>query len=117
MDQVSPKSINRRDRPIPVRLPIETEIFYAAQGEFVREASTTRTMEQFLMDRAGVPENIQALAAAVRIRAKLLQRSPRQVIYEMLEEKGYGKFLELDAAAGAFCLAWGLDPDENISTT
>lgn len=112
-----PKSLDPRDRPIPMRLPIEVEVFYAAQGVFVRDTSTTRTMEQFLMDRATVPENIQALAASVRVRAKLLGVTPKKIVRDFLEEKEYGKFLDLDAASEAFCVAWGLDANEQQRST
>lgn len=117
VESVSPKSIDPRDRPIPMRLPIEVEIFYAAQGVFVRDTSKTRTMEQFLMDRATVPENIQAVAAAIRIRAKLLGLTPKEVMAQFLKEEKYGEFLNLDDASEAFCLAWGLDPYENQKST
>jgi hypothetical protein len=100
-----------------MRLPIEVEIFYAAQGEFVRDASTTRTMEQFLIDRAGVAENVQDLAASILVRSRLLGKTPKQLIREFLEEKDYGKFLDLDNASEAFCAAWKLEPDSNQPKT
>lgn len=115
--RVVPKSLDPRDRPIPMRLPIEVEVFYAAQGVFVRDASTTRTMEQFLMDRANVPDNIQALASSVRVRAKLLGVTPKKVVKDFLEEKGYGEFLNLEDASEAFCVAWGLDANEQQRST
>jgi hypothetical protein len=95
-----------------MRLPIEVEIFYAAQGVFVRDTSKTRTMEQFLMDWATVPENIQAIATAVKVRAKLLGITPKEVVTQFLEEQKYGEYLNLDDASEAFCLAWGLDSYE-----
>ena len=113
MNKVSPRSIDRRDRPIPVRLPIEVELFYALTGEFVREASTTRTLEQFLMDRSTVPENIEALGRAIRVRAKLLGKTPKEVMIAALEEKNYANFLNLDDVADGLCLAYGLEPYEN----
>ncbi|MEO0491029.1 MAG: hypothetical protein AAFZ49_15960 [Cyanobacteria bacterium J06659_2] len=109
MKNVSPKSIDRRDRPIPVRLPIEVEIFYALTGDFVREGSTTRMLEQFLIDRSTIPDNIAALARGIEVRAKILGKAPRDVLIEALEEKGYGEFLDLDNTADALCLAYGLE--------
>lgn len=111
-EAVSPKSLDPRDRPIPMRLPIEVEVFYAAQGQFVRDCSTTRAMEQFLIARSTVSENVEALSRAIRIRAKLLGRTPKDVVRGFLEELKYDKFLDLETAAEAFCLAWGLDPHE-----
>lgn len=106
---VAPKSIDRRDRPVPVRLPIEVQLFYEAQGAFVREATLTRTMEQFLIARAGVADNKKELAAAIQVRAMLLNKTPKDLILELLEEKGYGEFLNLDTTAEALCLAWGIE--------
>lgn len=113
MPKQVPKSIDPRDRPIPMRLQIEVELFYAAQGAFVRDASTTRTMEQFLIDRAAVPENIQALAMAVKIRAKLYGTTPKQTIKDFLKGAKYGEFLDLDNTAEALCVAWGLPLEES----
>ena len=109
---VSPKSIDRRDRPVPVRLPIEVQLFYEFQGKLVREASLTRTMEQFLIDRAGVMENKQELAAAIVVRAKILGMSPQKLIETELITSEYDQFMDVSATAEALCVAWGVDTDE-----
>ena len=103
------KSIDPRSRPIPMRLAIEVELFYAAQGAFVRDCSTTRAMEQFLIDRSKVKENLEAIASSVTVRAKLLGKTPKQVIQDFLVEAGYSNFLDASNTAYALCIAWGLD--------
>ena len=107
--RMAPKSIDPRDRRVPVGLPVEVELFYRFQGKFVRDASLTRTMEQFLIDRATVPSNIEALARAIAIRAKLLNVSVLHLIKVELEAEGYDEFLDLEKTAEALKVAWGVE--------
>lgn len=109
---VSPKSIDPRDRPVPVRLDLIVELFYAFQGRFVRNASKSRAMEQFLADRAGSAQNIADLRSRIIFNAGVLDMTPLALIEKTLEEEGYGTFLKVDAVATALCTAWEIPTGE-----
>lgn len=107
-ETVAPKSLDPRDRRTPVGLPIEVELFYRFQSKVVRNASYTRTLEQFLIDRANRDENVRATANAIQIRAKILNVSVQQFMEAELEADGFGEFLDIPATVQALCQAWGI---------
>ncbi|MBD2153166.1 hypothetical protein [Leptolyngbya sp. FACHB-16] len=113
--QVSPRGFDKRTRTMSLRLQLETELFYAASGEFTLEASTTRAMEQYLMARARDRDNVASLAHTIRTRAILLNKTPVQVLAEWLERTGDYKFLEsYTTAAIALCTLWDINPDDAL---
>lgn len=110
---VSPRSVDDpRSRRYSVSFPIEIELFYAVQGEFVRDASTTRAMEQFLIDRATAAENIEDLRRRILFKAESQGKVPRQLIEEFLT-KHYSNVQGLipSVMAIALCKLWNLPID------
>lgn len=100
-----------KDRPkaISVRLPLFERIFFQGHGRFVRHSSLTDTATRFLVDCAAAREHIDALANAVKLEARALGQSPRDVVKKMLQDEGYGSSHDLEALCDAVLTTWGLD--------
>lgn len=99
-------------RGLLVKLPLETEAFFALDGELLKDASTTRTLEQYLIARAEATENVAALVRRIKSRSRLLNLSPRQLIYNVLRKRKYGERADLADLSAAFCVQYGLPLDE-----
>ncbi|WP_348250421.1 hypothetical protein [Stenomitos frigidus] len=107
-----------RSRRYQVGLPLETELFYCAQGEFIRNSSTTRAMEQFLMDRAKASQNVQELRDSILFRSELSGEPPVVVLETFLLKNKYNQVQGVDvpATAKALCKIWGLSTDEELGS-
>ena len=111
-----PKSADDpRSRRFQIGLPIEVELFYAAQAEFLRDASTTRAMEQFLIDRSSVPSNIDDLRHRVCYRAIAQNKTPIEVLEEFLIKLKYDKMagFDVESQAAALCKLWAIPTECN----
>jgi len=116
-EQVERKSIDDdRSRRFAISLPLASELFYAMDGHFVRSRSTTAAMQQFLMARAIADENVRGLARAIEVRATLEGLTPRDSVGSALLHSGYDWLDNLDDAAIALCVGWGINPTENLAT-
>ncbi len=113
-ETVAKSADDPRSRRYQVGLPLESELFYCAQGEFIRNSSTTRAMEQFLMDRSKAANNIQELRDSIIFRSKLTGETHLEVVKVFLLKHKYEQVqgVEIEATAKALCEIWGLANDQ-----
>jgi len=72
-------------------------------------------MQQYLMARAIADENVRGLARAIEVRATLEGLTPRESVGSALLHSGYDWLDNLDDAAIALCVGWGINPAENLA--
>ncbi len=111
------KDPKERGRRFSISLPLKAEAFYALDGRLNRDASTSRTMVQYLIDRANNRDNLEGLRCAVLFDAQKTRRSPQQTVKDtLLEDPAWkdrkdddGKPLDMDAFSEAICRMIGIE--------
>jgi len=101
MKKDMPRSQDKRDRPITLRLPIVTEVLLALWGH-ARERSVTAMAEAIVTDRAEREDRRLQIWQAICRLAELNNMTANAYITQYLKQTGDFDFLDLES------IDWGI---------